>query len=286
MIAGLVHLAGGRLALDGGEPDASIAEQAHYLGHQDAVKPSLTVGENLQFWARYLGGIELPIDPALAGGRPRAARQPAGGLSVGRATAAAVDRAAGRGAAAALAAGRADLGARRAVARPAGRFDAQPPRRRRHDRGRRARADRARTRPRTEDRAGMSAFIALVRPRHAARRSRRRRRADGRAVLPDRGDHDAVRARPRPRSAGAHRPGDPVARRLAGEPARARPAVRHRPRRRIARPLDDGPHAARTGGGGQGHRALADHRVAAGGDQRRCSASCSMSNCAPWARWR
>jgi heme exporter protein A len=65
MIAGLVHLAGGRLALEGGEPDASIAEQAHYVGHQDAVKPSLTVGENLQFWARYLGGADLPIGPAL-----------------------------------------------------------------------------------------------------------------------------------------------------------------------------------------------------------------------------
>ena len=58
MIAGLVHLAGGELELEGGEPDTSIAEQAHYVGHQDAVKPSLTVGENLQFWARYLGGVD------------------------------------------------------------------------------------------------------------------------------------------------------------------------------------------------------------------------------------
>ncbi len=65
VIAGLVHLTSGRLELDGGEPDASIAEQAHYVGHQDAVKPSLTVAENLQFWARYLGGGELPIDAAL-----------------------------------------------------------------------------------------------------------------------------------------------------------------------------------------------------------------------------
>ena len=65
VIAGLVQLAGGELALDGGEPDATIAEQAHYVGHQDAVKPSLTVGENLTFWARYLGGVGLPIDLAL-----------------------------------------------------------------------------------------------------------------------------------------------------------------------------------------------------------------------------
>ena len=65
MIAGLVHVAGGRLTLDGGEPDASIGEQSHYVGHQDSVKPSLTVGENLKFWARYLGAGERTIDSAL-----------------------------------------------------------------------------------------------------------------------------------------------------------------------------------------------------------------------------
>ncbi|HEX5211770.1 MAG TPA: heme ABC exporter ATP-binding protein CcmA [Pseudolabrys sp.] len=64
-IAGLVHLAAGKLEFDGGEPGITIAEQTHYVGHQDAVKPSLTVGENLQFWARYLGGADVPIDPAL-----------------------------------------------------------------------------------------------------------------------------------------------------------------------------------------------------------------------------
>ena len=65
MIAGLVHVAGGRLALDGGEPDASIGEQSHYVGHQDSVKPSLTVGENLKFWAQYLGAGEGTIEAAL-----------------------------------------------------------------------------------------------------------------------------------------------------------------------------------------------------------------------------
>lgn len=65
VIAGLVHLADGRLALEGGDPELTIAEQAHYVGHQDAVKPSLTVRENLKFWSRYLGGIDVPLDPAL-----------------------------------------------------------------------------------------------------------------------------------------------------------------------------------------------------------------------------
>lgn len=65
MIAGLVRIAEGRLTLGGGDPDLPIGEQAHYLGHQDAMKPSLTVGENLQFWTKFLGagrGIELALD--------------------------------------------------------------------------------------------------------------------------------------------------------------------------------------------------------------------------------
>ena len=71
-------------------------------------------------------------------------------------------------------------------------------------------------------------------------RPRRRRRADRRAVLPDRGHADAVRDRPGPRAARPHRPGDPVARRPAGQPAGARPAVRGRSRGRLARSHPDG----------------------------------------------
>lgn len=55
IIAGLVRLSGGQLDLDGGDRDASVGEQAHYLGHQDAVKPSLAVCENLKFWTEFLG---------------------------------------------------------------------------------------------------------------------------------------------------------------------------------------------------------------------------------------
>lgn len=58
MIAGLVRIAAGRLDLEGGEPEATLAEQCHYLGHQEPVKPSLTVAENLDFWTRYFGGAE------------------------------------------------------------------------------------------------------------------------------------------------------------------------------------------------------------------------------------
>lgn len=64
MIAGLLRMSAGRLELSGAADDATLAEQAHYLGHQDAVKPSLSVGENLQFWSDFLG-TPRAISPAL-----------------------------------------------------------------------------------------------------------------------------------------------------------------------------------------------------------------------------
>jgi len=66
MIAGLICISAGRLDLSGGEADATLAEQAHYLGHQDALKPSLTVIENLRFWAEFLGDAGATLEPALA----------------------------------------------------------------------------------------------------------------------------------------------------------------------------------------------------------------------------
>lgn len=56
MIAGLIRLGAGRLELAGGVGEREIPEQAHYLGHLDALKPSLSVEENLGFWASYLEG--------------------------------------------------------------------------------------------------------------------------------------------------------------------------------------------------------------------------------------
>src|SRR5215468_4630431 len=55
-IAGLVRAAAGEVVLEGGDAELSVPEQCHYLGHQDALKPSLSVLENLTFWAAYLGG--------------------------------------------------------------------------------------------------------------------------------------------------------------------------------------------------------------------------------------
>ena len=84
MVAGLLRVAGGRLALEGGEPELSIAEQVHYLGHQDALKPSLTVAENLGFWARYLGSSRSPELALAAVGLDAIGALPAGYLSAGQ----------------------------------------------------------------------------------------------------------------------------------------------------------------------------------------------------------
>jgi heme exporter protein A len=82
MIAGLVRIAGGSLALVDADPDQTIPEQAHYLGHQDALKPALTVAENLSFWARYLGGTEPGALAAV--GLSTLANLPAAYLSAGQ----------------------------------------------------------------------------------------------------------------------------------------------------------------------------------------------------------
>jgi heme exporter protein A len=55
LLVGLLRPMSGTFGLEHGETDATVAEQSHYLGHQDALKPSLTVAENLTFWTRYLG---------------------------------------------------------------------------------------------------------------------------------------------------------------------------------------------------------------------------------------
>lgn len=65
MIAGLICISAGRLDLTGAEADVALPEQAHYLGHLDALKPSLSVRENLRFWAEYLGTGDAAVDPAL-----------------------------------------------------------------------------------------------------------------------------------------------------------------------------------------------------------------------------
>jgi heme exporter protein A len=85
LIAGLLEPASGQLALTGGAPDASIAEQAHYVGHRDALKPALSVRENLDFWYAFLGGPDASAASALdAVGLAGLAALPAAYLSAGQ----------------------------------------------------------------------------------------------------------------------------------------------------------------------------------------------------------
>jgi heme exporter protein A len=85
IVAGLLRTMSGRLSLEGGDPELTIPEQAHYLGHLDALKPSLSVAENLAFWARYLGpGPGVLADALQAVGLAPIRDLPAGYLSAGQ----------------------------------------------------------------------------------------------------------------------------------------------------------------------------------------------------------
>ncbi|MGZ8329792.1 MAG: heme ABC exporter ATP-binding protein CcmA [Rhodoplanes sp.] len=85
LVAGLLRPVAGRIELTGEEAELSVPEQAHYLGHQDALKSSLTVRENLKFWAEFLGGAAAALESALAAvGLDELADLPAAYLSAGQ----------------------------------------------------------------------------------------------------------------------------------------------------------------------------------------------------------
>lgn len=84
-IAGLMAPEAGEVVLEGGDQELSVGEQCHLIAHKDAVKSALTVQENVRFWARYLGGGEGAVEPALALlGLDALAEVPAGYLSAGQ----------------------------------------------------------------------------------------------------------------------------------------------------------------------------------------------------------
>ncbi len=55
-LCGFLPLEAGAFALEGGDDERTVGEQAHYLGHADGVKGALTAAENLAFAAAMLGG--------------------------------------------------------------------------------------------------------------------------------------------------------------------------------------------------------------------------------------
>jgi heme exporter protein A len=83
--AGLVPVMTGYIGLMNATSDLPAAEQAHYLGHQDPIKSSLSVAENLKFWTDYLGGNARTKPNALAAvGLDAVANLPAAYLSAGQ----------------------------------------------------------------------------------------------------------------------------------------------------------------------------------------------------------
>jgi heme exporter protein A len=85
LIAGLLTASGGSIGLEGGEVELTLPEQAHYLGHRDALKPALSVAENLAFWREFLGGETFEPAQSLAKvGLDHATHLPAAYLSAGQ----------------------------------------------------------------------------------------------------------------------------------------------------------------------------------------------------------
>src|SRR5258705_5843287 len=60
LIAGVLTATGGSIDLEGGEAELTLSEQAHYLGHRDALKPALSVLQNLSFSRDFFG--REPVD--------------------------------------------------------------------------------------------------------------------------------------------------------------------------------------------------------------------------------
>lgn len=53
-LAGFLAPTAGKIRLEGGDDERDLAEQCHFVGHLNGIKASLTVIENLSFWAEYL----------------------------------------------------------------------------------------------------------------------------------------------------------------------------------------------------------------------------------------
>lgn len=67
-LAGLLSIESGSIEIVAPEAefaDQSVADLCHYLGGDNAMKPALSVEENLQFWQDFCGRPHLDVDEAL-----------------------------------------------------------------------------------------------------------------------------------------------------------------------------------------------------------------------------
>jgi heme exporter protein A len=94
VVAGLLPAAGGSTRLEGGgEAFPTVASASHYLGHLNAMKPTLTVTENLVFWRDFSGKADVSVATALETvGLGAIGHLPFGYLSTGQRRRAAIAR--------------------------------------------------------------------------------------------------------------------------------------------------------------------------------------------------
>jgi heme exporter protein A len=84
-LAGFLTPSAGSIRVNGGDAAQELATVCHYVGHRDAIKPKLTVAENIAFWSEYLNGSAVTVEPALdAVGLLELADIPAAYLSAGQ----------------------------------------------------------------------------------------------------------------------------------------------------------------------------------------------------------
>jgi heme exporter protein A len=92
VIAGLLHASGGSVTLEGAQ-EGGVGPNAHLLGVQNALKPALTLLENLNFWRKFSGSHAKTVEDALAAaGLPGLGDTPYAYLSTGQKRRAAIAR--------------------------------------------------------------------------------------------------------------------------------------------------------------------------------------------------
>lgn len=86
ILSGLLSTTSGSISLvEDGETFSTFAAHAHYLGHQNALKSTFTVSENLNFWRRFGAEPGLQVMEALEQvGLDYVAHLPSGVLSAGQ----------------------------------------------------------------------------------------------------------------------------------------------------------------------------------------------------------
>lgn len=85
IICGLLQPEAGKVELSEDDTVLPVRAACHYLGHQNAMKPALSVRENLSFWQTFHSAAQAEIDEALeAVDLPGVEHLPFGYLSTGQ----------------------------------------------------------------------------------------------------------------------------------------------------------------------------------------------------------